>query len=821
MSDCGISAAVAKDPVCPKCGAALTGDATPLANVGCAACGEIVMMPGMLGQYRLIRLIGQGGMGAVYEGFDEGLHRKVAVKVILREKAAEDPEFIANFQREAQSAARLNSTNIVGIYAFGESEGQPYLVMELVQPNSLDRMMKDGPVQAVTVLSVGRQIALGLKAASEQGLVHGDVKPENILINEAHEAKLADFGIAALMGAHAASANEVWGTPYYIAPETLRKQKVDLRADIYSLGATLYHAIAGVPPFEGEDAVEVMKGRLLGPARPLLEVAPHCPEEISKIIMRMLEAEPIRRYPNYDSLVADMDKKLRGAKSVIGGGKRIVVKGKSVTQAVPSRPMPSVENLNAPLTPPKKQGMSKGKIIALAAGLGCGVPLVIAIILGIVLVTATKNAVEEVADQMETAVAEAQTVDPAAAQAQIDLKALVELSETIAAENAELTAWKDSATAILKQLANQAKRAVLPDQESWLEPMEGEAPTSMLKELQKAYGRRTQLETAASAMDALRAKVDGARANAEANEAEATALLAEVNAAVEAYRKTPEAAAAKSNLDALESLKAGWRRVVDRARVEMDAAVQARFEAEKKAKAEAAAAEAAEKARREIEEEVASVETIALALGDDLDRFMPEAAASGFKTRVARLKSAEAKAASEKIGVRIAAYQRLKDWLIAEAKAGKLAAYKITAADKDRVTIAGKKMMWKDFVAEKQMVAFQILRNSIADETGSKGVRISERAALAVSARLFVNHYFGEGMLEKSKALRDVMDKLADIAEALPASRNEMALLEGEKTEEPASEETAATDEAVAEETAESTETSGEEDSSGDDGWDF
>lgn len=765
------------NPVCPACGAALPSGSEPLSQVTCSACSEPVMMPGMLGQYRLVRLIGQGGMGAVYEGFDEGLQRKVAVKVILREKAAEDPEFIANFQREAQSAARLNSPNIVGIYAFGESEGQPYLVMELVQPNSLDRMMKDGPVQAVTVLGVGRQIALGLKAASEQGLVHGDVKPENILINDSHEAKLADFGIAALMGGHAAASNEVWGTPYYIAPETLRKQKVDLRADIYSLGATLYHAIAGVPPFEGSDAVEVMKGRLLGPARPLTEVAPGCPEEIAKIIMRMLEAEPIRRYPNYDSLVADMDKKLRGAKAVIGGGKRIVMKGKSVTRAVPSRPMPSVENPNAPLIP-EKQGMGKGKIIALSAGLGCGVPLIVGGIILAVLFSAAKDAVETLGDEVLAAGEAVQTENPAQAQAAADLQALVTLSGEIAAENAEATARRDAAVAILKQLANQARRAVLPDQESWLEPAEGEAPTSMLKELQKAYVRRTQLETAAAGLDDLRAKADGARARADSGEGDATALLQEITAAAEAYRKTPEAVAAKANIAALESLKSGWRRTVDRARVEMDAAVQARFEAEQKAKAEAAAAEAAEKARREIEEEVASVEQIAAGLSDSLDRFMPETAAADLATRVNRLKSAEAKQAAEKVALRVSVCQRLKDWLIAETKAGRFKSYGLTAADEDRVTVNGKRIPWRSFAADHQRIAFQILQNALADDVGAKNVRISERAALAVSARLFVTHYFGEGMLERSKALREMMAKFAELAEKLPKSREEMDILE-------------------------------------------
>ena len=654
------------EPKCPLCGAALPKEAVPLSAVACPACGEEVMVPGLLGQYRLTRLIGKGGMGAVYEGFDDGLQRKVAVKVILREQAAKDPSFLESFRREAQAAAKLNNPHIVGIYAFGESEGQPYLVMELVQPDALDRMMEAGPVMPATALGICSQIAQGLKAAAEQGLVHGDVKPENILINAEREAKLADFGIAALAGAQAAANNEVWGTPYYIAPETLRKQKVDLRADIYSLGGTLYHAIAGVPPFDGADAVELMKARLLGPARPLQEVAPGCPEAVSKIVMRMLEAEPSRRYPNYDALLADMAKELRAAKSRTGGGKRIVLKGKVSAGTGASRPMTPVANPNAPLIA-EREGMSRKAILGLAAGLGCGVPLLLAGV-GILIFSLTaKKTVEETAATVQAKVA---AVNPAAAQAAQDKAALATFAETIAALSAQAKARAAEAAAIVKALPQRAARA------------------------------------------------------------------------------------------------------------EMEAAVAARFEAERQEKAKAAEAAKAEAEKAAIQAEVASVATMEAAVADTLDRFMPEEAAKTFAARAKNLRSAEAKAAAEVVSERLAAFARLKAWLIAQATAGNLKGFGISEAEDKGVTLAGRKTPWRKFIEDNQAIAFRILNTLVADDAGARTLGAGERAGLAVSSRLFIARYFGADALSKSKSLRDAMDKLKAVAEALPGPKAELERLE-------------------------------------------
>ena len=771
----GIVAQALEAPKCPECGAALPSGGEPLAETTCSVCNKKVMAPGRLGQYHLLRLIGAGGMGAVYEGIDTGLQRKIAVKVILRDKAEEDPTFIESFKREAQAAARLNSVNIVGVYAFGESEGQPYLVMELVQPDALDKMMKSGPVDAVTVLSIGKQIAQGLKAAAEHGLVHGDVKPENILINEAREAKLADFGIAALAGAKAAANNEVWGTPYYIAPETLRRQKVDLRADIYSLGATLYHAIAGVPPFEGETAVDVMKARLLGPARPLTEVVPGCPEAIAKIVMRMLEAEPTRRYPNYDSLLADIAKELPAK----GGAKRVMLKGvksKSATTSVqikPSQPMKPVENPNAPLFETKKKGLSKGALIGIGVGAGVACLAVLGVIIGVVIKAATSSESQQTQQGVVAESAAGNTAE--ALRLKAEAEALTALGTQLEQRYTEQIAARKRAGEMLNRMVKRAERAVLPAHSGWLSAQEGEAPTAMLATLQQMFGCVAQMDAAVTATERLRTQMDDWRVNRE----DVSAALAEASAAVQTYDALPEVKAFAANVKLLNDTERNWQRIVAKARTEMEAEVARQLEAERVAKEAERAREAAEKAKREIEEEVASVAAIEVAITGDLDKFMPESAAVLFKNRQARLKSDEAKAAAEVVAERIAAYQQLKTAWVEMIKAGRFKSFGIIAADESTVTRGGKQMPWQQFVSGQQSDAFKMIRFSIIDDANARGMRASERAELAIGAYLFINKYFGSGAIEKSKALREAMQKLQALAESLPGTRASFERLTG------------------------------------------
>ena len=271
---------------------------------------QMIPTPSDFGHFLLQRELGHGGMGGVYLAHDKMLDRQVGIKVMLK-SLGDDPAFVERFQREAQAAARLNHPNIAQIYSFGKENGMPYIAMELVSGGSLDKEMEQNPgtLDPVHVMRVGQQLADALALAADQGLVHGDVKPENVLYDADGNAKLVDFGLAATQG----DSNEIWGTPYYISPEKVRRQKIDFRADIYSLGGTLYHALTGVAPFEGEDATEVVKARFQGPPRRPSEVRPDITPEIDTIIMRMLEVEPSMRYPTYQSLLGDFKRYLSKA----------------------------------------------------------------------------------------------------------------------------------------------------------------------------------------------------------------------------------------------------------------------------------------------------------------------------------------------------------------------------------------------------------------------------------------------------------------------------------------------------------------------------
>jgi len=318
-----------KSTACPKCGALLdVSTRQAFSGIKCAACHFEFVVPARFGGFLLLQLLGMGGMGSVYRARDEALNREVAIKV-MQKRLGDDPVFVENFQREAQAAAKLNHPNIAQIYSFGQALGQPYIVMELISGGSLDRMMADqGPLDPAVVFHVGLQIAEGLREAAEAGLVHGDVKPENILFDNEKNAKLLDFGLAAM---NKSPTDEIWGTPFYIPPEKVKKQPTDFRSDIYSLGATLYHAIAGVPPFDGTDVSAVVKARFISDPVPMRNIRGSVvPEEVDAIILRMMAKEPSKRFPTYGSLLSDLRRFLAkaGPVNLAPASKKIMIKGK-------------------------------------------------------------------------------------------------------------------------------------------------------------------------------------------------------------------------------------------------------------------------------------------------------------------------------------------------------------------------------------------------------------------------------------------------------------------------------------------------------------
>ncbi len=306
------------DPVekiaCRKCGRHLDVSHLPsFSKVECPDCHTKQTVPAQLGPFLLLELLGAGGMGAVYQALDQQLGRYVALKVMKR-AMGDDPHFVENFLREARAAAALNHRNVVQIYSCGQEKGQPYIVMELVSGGRFDQMVASGnPLDEVRVLEIGIDVAHGLMAANDIGLIHGDVKPANVLFDKEGVAKVADFGLARFV-AWQQDRGEIWGTPYYIAPEKARGQRVDHRSDIYSLGATLYHALGAKPPFDGKTATDVVLARLKNPAIGLRVIRPTLQPETADVIARMLESDPFMRYPTYASLMADLKEALRVAK---------------------------------------------------------------------------------------------------------------------------------------------------------------------------------------------------------------------------------------------------------------------------------------------------------------------------------------------------------------------------------------------------------------------------------------------------------------------------------------------------------------------------
>src|SRR5215469_9643134 len=255
---------------CPGCDSKvfIPGDLPPLATEQCKKCGHSIMMPMQLRQFELRAKVGSGGMAIVYRAWDTMLERFVAVKLTKKEILTE-PNALQNFLQEARACAKLNHTNIIHIYTFDEWEGETYLVMELADQGSLDTMIeKLRLVDELDVLRVGIDIASALSEAAKHGMLHCDIKPGNILFNADHQPKLVDFGLARKADAEIETAEFTRGTPYYVAPEKIKREPETFLSDMYSLGATLYHAITGRVPFEAATPEEVVQAQVYTPLTP-------------------------------------------------------------------------------------------------------------------------------------------------------------------------------------------------------------------------------------------------------------------------------------------------------------------------------------------------------------------------------------------------------------------------------------------------------------------------------------------------------------------------------------------------------------------------
>jgi serine/threonine-protein kinase len=264
------------------------------------------------GQYRLIRKLGAGGMGEVHLAEHALLKRPCALKLIKQETGG-DPVALARFEREVQSSARLAHHNTIEIYDYGHTDdGTFYYVMEYLQGASLGDLVKNfGPLPPGRVIYIFRQVCAGLAEAHELGLVHRDLKPANLFIalhgGETDVAKVLDFGLVKVSDSDSATLTSdmtVSGTPLYMAPEqAVGDRSLDARADIYAVGAMMYYALTGQPPFQGESAFAIMIAHSRDPVVPPSTIRPGIPEDLEKVVLRCLEKSPNDRYMSVRALL--------------------------------------------------------------------------------------------------------------------------------------------------------------------------------------------------------------------------------------------------------------------------------------------------------------------------------------------------------------------------------------------------------------------------------------------------------------------------------------------------------------------------------------
>jgi serine/threonine protein kinase len=253
---------------------------------------------GRIAAYEIYAVLGRGGMGVVLDAFDTVLHRRVAIKV-LAPQLATSPTAHRRFLREARAAAGINHVNVVTVHAVDEHAGMPYLVMEYVAGRTLRERIRLGPLDLATMLRIGAQIAAGLAAAHQHGVIHRDIKPANVLLEDGVErVKISDFGLALVLldNTQASSADRPVGTPAYMSPEQVGGQRVDARSDLFSLGCVLYAMSTGKSPFQGSNTV--FTARMVAEFDPpaLHEVKRDTPRFLSDLVARLLHKDPNKRF---------------------------------------------------------------------------------------------------------------------------------------------------------------------------------------------------------------------------------------------------------------------------------------------------------------------------------------------------------------------------------------------------------------------------------------------------------------------------------------------------------------------------------------------
>lgn len=366
---------------CSTCGADQTDEGST--GRGGGTVGDLYSRLTRLveGRYRLEHLIGRGGMGAVFRAEDLTLERPVAIKVLPPEMS-HDENFVARFQREARTAAKLDHPGIIPIYAVESQEGLHYFVMKFITGRGLDQVLESGPMPVETAQRVLWQAATALGHAHQRQVIHRDIKPANIMIDEAGRAVLTDFGISKAMQASSqlTATGQVIGTPHYMSPEQAKGQPVDGRSDQYSLAMVGYRMLGGQLPFQ-DDSVHTILYKQIFEDPPLLkELNPEVPEHLVDAIHRALSKDPADRFGTMEEFATAIWPENPVA-APAGARAAAATTGPSITEQpteiTPTTPTPPAAAASRAAAPTKKKrpvvGIAAGILVLVAIGGGVGV----------------------------------------------------------------------------------------------------------------------------------------------------------------------------------------------------------------------------------------------------------------------------------------------------------------------------------------------------------------------------------------------------------------------------------------------------------------
>ena len=287
----------------------------------------VVRQQTIAGRYELKHVVGTGGMSSVYCAFDTLLERNVALK-ILHDQYGDDEEYVERFRREARSVAQLSHPNIVTVIDRGDEDGKQFIVFELIEGDNLKELVeRGGPLPVRRTLELGLEVGRALAFAHGQGLIHRDVKPQNVLLNDEGRAKVTDFGIARSLDAVGhTETGTVLGTSHYIAPEQARGEQVDAQTDIYSFGVVLYELLTGELPYPGDNFLTVAMKHVNDPSPSVLDRRPDTPLRLASLIERCMAKLPADRPASMDEVVAELEACLAELEAKDGGEGTMIMK---------------------------------------------------------------------------------------------------------------------------------------------------------------------------------------------------------------------------------------------------------------------------------------------------------------------------------------------------------------------------------------------------------------------------------------------------------------------------------------------------------------